>query len=186
MSGLTLDTVRSYYQGVFRPDLTTIVVIGKVTPTQARATIEEYFSGWNVTGPKPEVDLPVAPPNRSGVIAVPDASRVQDVVILAQNLALTRSDPDYYPLQLGNAVLGGSLLDAAQHQLAEELPRSSCCAVFQRIGRAYAVAITVVGCSLIHQKEGSAFGATWPPVEMQRKRAGTKRTRKAGVTRVNR
>jgi zinc protease len=39
---------------------------------------------------------------------VPDASRVQDVVILAQNLALTRSDPDYYPLQLGNAVLGGS------------------------------------------------------------------------------
>ena len=28
--------------------------------------------------------------------------------MLAQNLALTRADPDYYPLQLGNAVLGGS------------------------------------------------------------------------------
>jgi zinc protease len=61
-----------------------------------------------VSGPKPDIDLPTAPPNRAGVIAVPDASRVQDVVILAQNLALTRSDPDYYPLQLGNAVLGGS------------------------------------------------------------------------------
>src|SRR5205823_5257085 len=55
-----------------------------------------------------DVDLPEAPPNRPGVIAVPDASRVQDVVILAENLALKRSDPDYYPLQLGNAVLGGS------------------------------------------------------------------------------
>jgi zinc protease len=42
------------------------------------------------------------------VIAVPDASRVQDRVVLAQNLALTRADPDYYPLALGNAVLGGS------------------------------------------------------------------------------
>jgi zinc protease len=93
---------------VFRPDLTTIVVIGKVTPVQARATIEKYFSPWKVSGPKPDVDLPETPPNRAGMIAVPDASRVQDVVVLAQNLALKRSDPDYYPLQLGNAVLGGS------------------------------------------------------------------------------
>jgi zinc protease len=108
VNGLTLDAVHTYYRDVFRPDLTTIVVIGKVTAAQARATIEKYFSAWKATGPKPDVDLPTVPPNRSGVIAVPDASRVQDMVILAQNLALKRSDPDYYPLQLGNAVLGGS------------------------------------------------------------------------------
>lgn len=108
VNGLTLEAVRSYYKSVFRPDLTTIVVIGNVTPMLARATIEKYFGGWAATGPKPDVDLPTVQPNRAGVIAVPDASRVQDIVILAQNLALTRSDPDYYPLQLGNAVLGGS------------------------------------------------------------------------------
>jgi len=38
---------------------------------------------------------------------VPDASRVQDNVVLAYNLQLTRADPDYYALALGNAVLGG-------------------------------------------------------------------------------
>lgn len=108
VSGLTLKDVQAYYQSVFRPDLTTIVVIGKVTPVQARATIEKYFASWSGAGPKPDVDLPIAPANRAGVIAVPDASRVQDEVIMAQNMALTRSDPDYYPLQLGNAVLGGS------------------------------------------------------------------------------
>ncbi|HVW68185.1 MAG TPA: pitrilysin family protein, partial [Steroidobacteraceae bacterium] len=108
VKGLTPEAVRSYYESVFRPDLATIVVIGNVTPAQARATVEKYFSAWAAAGPKPDVDLPAAPPNRSGVIAVPDASRVQDMVVLAQNLALTRSDPDYYPLQLGNAVLGGS------------------------------------------------------------------------------
>ena len=108
VNSLTLGDVHAYYQGVFRPDLTTIVVIGKITPVQARATIEKYFASWSGTGPKPDVDLPTAPANHAGVIAVPDASRVQDVVVLAQNLALTRSDPDYYPLQLGNAVLGGS------------------------------------------------------------------------------
>jgi zinc protease len=38
---------------------------------------------------------------------VPDASRVQDKVTLAETLALTRTNADYYALQLGNHVLGG-------------------------------------------------------------------------------
>jgi zinc protease len=104
---LTLDQLEEYYRYAFRPDLTTIVVIGKVTAAQARSTIEKYFGSWSATGPKPPTDLPTAPPNRPSVIAVPDDSRVQDVVILAQNLALTRTDPDYYALSLGNALLGG-------------------------------------------------------------------------------
>jgi zinc protease len=43
---------------------------------------------------------------------VPDDSRVQDNVILTHNLALTRSDPDYYALALGNQVLGGGFYSA--------------------------------------------------------------------------
>ncbi len=105
---LTPQQVRDYYQRVFRPDMTTIVVIGKTTPEAARATIEKYFGDWRAQGPRPQIDLPVVPPNAVNTIAVPDASRVQDRVILAQTLALTRADPDYYPLELGNAVLGGS------------------------------------------------------------------------------
>jgi zinc protease len=104
---LTLDQVKEHYRYAFRPDLTTIVVIGKVTPVQARAAIERYFGSWTATGPKPQTDLPPAPPNGPGIIAVPDDSRVQDVVVLAQNLGLTRADPDYYALELGSALLGG-------------------------------------------------------------------------------
>jgi zinc protease len=104
---LTLDQVKDYHRFAFRPDLTTIVVIGKVTPDSARATIERYFGSWTATGPKPQTDLPVAPSNSAATIAVPDDTRVQDIVVLAQNLGLTRADPDYYALQLGNALLGG-------------------------------------------------------------------------------
>jgi zinc protease len=104
---LTLDQVKDYYRFAFRPDLTTIVVIGKVTPDSARAVIERHFGSWTATGPKPQTDLPVAPSNGPATIAVPDDTRVQDIVILAQNLSLTRADPDYYALQLGNALLGG-------------------------------------------------------------------------------
>src|SRR5579872_1737265 len=98
---LSLDDVRRYYHKVFRPDLATIVVVGRVSPEQAREVIGKYFGSWPAEGSKPDTDLPAAPANKPSAVAVPDASRVQDNVILAQNLALTRSDPDYYPLELG-------------------------------------------------------------------------------------
>lgn len=105
---LTLNDIKDYYRKALRPDLTTIVVVGRVTPEAARATIEKYFGGWRAEGPKPPIDLPVAPPNMPKTVAVPDESRVQNSVILAQTMAITRSHPDYYALQLGSAVLGGS------------------------------------------------------------------------------
>jgi zinc protease len=108
IDALTPDEVRKYYHKVFRPDLTTLVVIGKVTPQQALSVVRKYFGSWRDTGPKPATDMPAVPPNHPDVVAVPDASRVQDIVVLAQTLPLARSNPDYYPLELGNAVLGGS------------------------------------------------------------------------------
>ena len=104
---LTLNDVQAYYQKVFRPDLTTIVVIGNITPEKARIAIEKQFGAWTSVGPKPDTDLPAAPSNHAALLAVPDASRVQDNVTLATNASLKRSDPDYYALALGNAALGG-------------------------------------------------------------------------------
>src|SRR2546430_11321297 len=102
---LTPAAVRSYYARVFRPDLTTIVVIGKVTSAAARSAIDRYFGAWSASGPAPTIDLPPAPPNRPGTVVVPDASRVQDRGVLAHTPALTPPDPDYIPLQLGQAGL---------------------------------------------------------------------------------
>ena len=108
VESLTLDDVKAYYREAFRPDLTTIVVIGRVGPQQAKAVIEKYFGEWTASGPKPVTDFPPAPSNPPTTLVVPDRSRVQDEVTLAQTLALTRSDPDYYTLRVGNQVLSGA------------------------------------------------------------------------------
>ena len=84
------------------------MVIGKVAPEKARAIIEKYFGSWNATGPKPDTLLPPVPPNEPSTTAVPDNSRVQGEVTLAETLGLTRTNPDYYALELGNHVLGGA------------------------------------------------------------------------------
>jgi zinc protease len=106
VAALSLDDVRAYFRAAFRPDLATIVVIGKVTPERAREVIERYFGTWTASGPKPETTLPPVPPNQPTIAAIPDSTRVQDRVALGETLALTRSNPDYYALQLGNNVLG--------------------------------------------------------------------------------
>ena len=107
VSSLTLDDVKQYYAKTVRPDLTTIVVIGDITPEEARSVIEKWFGAWKAVGPKPEVDLPRVPPNKSSAANVPDPSEMQDSVNLSEMVAITRFDPDYYPLQLANHVLGG-------------------------------------------------------------------------------
>ncbi len=107
MTGLTLADARAYYARAFRPDMTTIVVIGDVTPADARRSIARWFGGWRAAGPRPPVDLPKIPLNKPSVTVVPDASRVQDNVTLRENIAIDRSDPDYYALQVGDHVLGG-------------------------------------------------------------------------------
>ena len=104
---LTLENVKGYYHTAFRPDLTTVIVIGKVTHEQALATISKYFGAWTANGPAPPIDLPAVPANRPSIVNVPDATRVQNNVVLAQSLSLKRSDPDYYALELGSALLGG-------------------------------------------------------------------------------
>jgi zinc protease len=107
VQGLNLRDVEKYHRSVFRPDMTTIVVIGNIDSERAFQIISRYFGIWTAEGKKPDVRLPSVPPNKPAYASVPDKSRVQTKVILAQTLGITRTHPDYYPLQLGNHVLGG-------------------------------------------------------------------------------
>ncbi|HEY7305845.1 MAG TPA: pitrilysin family protein [Bryobacteraceae bacterium] len=104
---VTYQDVQNYFAKTFRPDLTTIAVVGDITPEEARAVIEKHFGSWRASGPKPDVTLQPVPANKPSAVHVPDPSRVQDSVDLALQLEMNRFSPDYYPLQLGNHVLGG-------------------------------------------------------------------------------
>ncbi len=107
VSKVTLEDVKQYHATTIRPDLTTIVVIGDVTPQEARTVVERWFGGWKATGPKPETVLPPVPVNKPSAQNIADAEQVQDSVTLSEQLPINRFSPEYYPLQLGTHVLGG-------------------------------------------------------------------------------
>jgi zinc protease len=104
---LTLPRVKHYYAQTFRPDMTTIVIVGKVDPAQAKQVVEQAFGDWKATGPKPVVDYPAVPANPAVQFNVPDRSSSQDSVAMAQTVEVTRDDPARFALELGNQVLGG-------------------------------------------------------------------------------
>ena len=105
---LNLRGVRQFQEATIRPDLTTIVVVGDVSADEARTVIEKWFGGWKAVGPTPNTILPPVPLNKASSVHIPDPGATQDSVIIAEQLDLNRFDPDYYPLQLGNTILGGN------------------------------------------------------------------------------
>ena len=108
VDALTLADVKDYFAKVYRPDMTTIVVVGDVTPQQAKTEVEKYFGGWKASGPKPDVIPKPVPSNPASYTVVPNPYASQDQVLMGQMLDLNLHNPARYALQLGNEVLGGN------------------------------------------------------------------------------
>lgn len=120
VGALKLADVKSWYASAYRPDLSTIVVIGDTTPEAARTLVERYFGGWQAAGAKPNVYASPVPPNAPGRFTVPATGRVQSTVQMVETIALARTDPDWARLQLANAVLtGGFYSSLLYHDLRE-------------------------------------------------------------------
>lgn len=105
---LTLQNLKDYYAKTYRPDLTTIVVVGNVTPEQAKTTVERYFGQWKAEGAKPDVISKPITVNPPGYTVVENPYASQDQVLMGQVLELNMHNPARYALQLGNDVLGGN------------------------------------------------------------------------------
>ena len=116
---VTLDDVKAYYASTFRPDLTTIVAVGDVTPEHVRTAIGAAFGGWTAQGAAPNVYPPAIPRNRASSATIPATGRIQADVTLEQTLPLTYNDADYPVLQLANAALSGGFGSVLYHDVRE-------------------------------------------------------------------
>lgn len=117
---LSLANVKEYFGMVYRPDLTTIAVIGDTTPERARSVIEKYFGAWKAEGPKPNVEYPTAPNNAASSIQIPATGRVQSSVRLVQALGVTRLDADYAGLRVADTVYGRGFSSILFNDLREK------------------------------------------------------------------
>lgn len=106
VSAISRDDLLAYTKKYWRPDLTTIAIVGDVTPEHARRAVEAAFGSWTNDGPKPSTDQPALPaPHIAHAYVGTDANQV--FVQLGQP-AISRTNPDYDAFELLNEIIGGS------------------------------------------------------------------------------
>ena len=106
VSGITRDDLIAYTKQYWRPDLTTISVVGDVTPERARRAIETAFGSWANPGPKPSTTQPPLPPAHTGHAYISTAAT--QVFIQLGQPAVARNSADYDTFSLLSEILGGS------------------------------------------------------------------------------
>jgi zinc protease len=116
VSAVTLDDVRRWYRSAYRPDLTTIAIVGDVTAQQAKSAIERYFGSWRA--PKkhvPSFVFPQVKRSKAGKsVTVNSAVNTHSEVTLTQVIGVRSGQMDAIALELANTMLSdegtGSLL----------------------------------------------------------------------------
>ena len=105
---LSRDDVAAFHQDYYRPNQAIIVVSGDVDPEAVVALLESHFGSWRTGAePPPPADTipPVAGANGIQRKSVDMPGKVQSDVVIGC-LAIARTHPDYYAVQVANNILG--------------------------------------------------------------------------------
>ncbi|NOQ15233.1 MAG: insulinase family protein [Methyloprofundus sp.] len=105
VSAIQLTDIQKFYQQYYVSNNAVLVIVGDLTETQVKETAEALFSSLR-TGEKaaklPQASLPVK--GKKQHIAFSSTQ----THVLAGLPILSRKDADYFPLYVGNHILGGS------------------------------------------------------------------------------
>lgn len=108
VASLTLQDVQVYFAQAFRPEHTTIVVMGDIQPRHARLSIERAFGLWRYASSTPRLFSVAPPANVPAIERVVDTHLTQATVTLAETIPVTRKSLDYASLVVGDTVLSGA------------------------------------------------------------------------------
>ena len=104
---ITRASVRDFYESVFTPSRSTLVLVGDVDPADAMEKLTAAFGGW--AGEADSLPAVPAPVRRTGrtVILVdkPDATQTQ---VIIGNTGVDRRNPDCDAIDVANTIFGGA------------------------------------------------------------------------------
>jgi predicted Zn-dependent peptidase len=105
VQGYSIEDVQKFYKDNFGAARTHIYVAGKFDPAAMRKAITDAFSSWP-HGPDPFIDIP-KPVTKHDLAVIDRPGAVQSTLYIGLP-TIDPSNSDYIPLQVMNAILGGS------------------------------------------------------------------------------
>lgn len=113
------EQAQAYFRKLFNPSNVTAIVVGDITPDEAKSMLEKSLGSWKGGEPvKIEIPEP-SPEKKPGMYLVNKAAAAQSVMSVGL-VGLPRNTPDYFNLVVMNAVLGGQFSSRLNLNLRED------------------------------------------------------------------
>jgi zinc protease len=106
VSAITRDDVVEFHAANYAPDATTLILAGDLTVEEGVALAEKSFGKW--TGKRAQapsaIDRSARTERAAQIVSKPDAAQSE---LRVGHVGVPRMHPDYFPIVVMNAVLGG-------------------------------------------------------------------------------
>jgi zinc protease len=113
------DDLLKFYRNYFKPNNATLIVVGDVHPGKIKKLLEKKLGDWK-PGDIPAVRIPEARQLKKTEVYIVDKPGAVQSVIIAGHLGVPRNTPDYYKIQVMNAILGGKFTSRINLNLRED------------------------------------------------------------------
>ncbi|WGV25304.1 M16 family metallopeptidase [Halotia branconii] len=112
LKSITRDDLLGFYKQHYRPDTTTIALVGDFNPILVKILLSNSFSNWQATGKPPVLNLPKVPlPETSTRVNREIPGKAEAVTYIGYN-GISRTDPRFYAALVLNQILGGDTLSS--------------------------------------------------------------------------
>jgi zinc protease len=118
VNSLTIADLQSYYQSNFKPNNTTLIIVGDVNPDQIEQKINGLFGGWQ-RGDVPALNYGEPPKSGTTTIYLIDKPGAAQSSFRIGSVGVPRSTKDYFALTVMNTILGGSFSSRLNQNLRE-------------------------------------------------------------------
>jgi zinc protease len=119
VNAIKRDNLKKFYSTYYRPNNAVLVVVGDTNLKTLTPKLEAKFKDWQA-GEISAMTLPTAPVRDKATIYVVDKPGAAQSVISIGQIGVARDNPDYFPLQVMNTLLGGAFTSRINMNLRED------------------------------------------------------------------
>jgi zinc protease len=103
---ISSEDLAKFHATYYRPNNAILAVVGDITMKELLPKIQRAFGDWKKQD-VPATNIPAAPSQGNARIFLIDRPGSVQTVLQLGNLAIERTDPDYFAVLLANRILGG-------------------------------------------------------------------------------
>ena len=117
IKGFTLAQIRQFYESTYGAARTRLYIVGRFDQAAAEAAVKKAFSGWT-KGTGTDAELPK--PTSTRAIHLVDRPGAPQSTVIIGIPTIDPSNPDYIPLTVMDAILGGAFASRITKNIRED------------------------------------------------------------------